>query len=145
MWALPIQIALIMPQITKNVVIWAHALQPTRVGSKQMRYIYTCLACHPPNSQSPRAESLNCLLSLYCVCYIYCIYSILLYIYATMAATDAQRRANNAYLQAAMESAMAAGLQNQPANTKKTYKKPQQDWKVSLGPQFHPIGSISVV
>jgi hypothetical protein len=48
-----------------------------------------------------------------------------------MAATDAQRRANNAYLQAAMESAMAAGLQNQPANTKKTYKKPQQDWKVS--------------
>jgi hypothetical protein len=60
----------------------------------------------------------------------------------TMAATDAQRRANNAYLQAAMESAMSAGLQNQPANTKKTYKKPQQDWKVS---QFHPIGSIGVV
>ena len=59
-----------------------------------------------------------------------------------MAATDTQRRANNAYLQAAMESAMSAGLQNQPANTKKTYKKPQRDWKVSISP---PIGSIGIV
>ena len=48
-----------------------------------------------------------------------------------MAATDAQRRANNAYLQTSMETAMSSGLQNQPPNTKKTYKKPQRDWKVS--------------
>jgi hypothetical protein len=48
-----------------------------------------------------------------------------------MAATDAQRRANDAYLTAFRNSAISAGLQGQPLNTSRAYKKPQADFIVS--------------
>jgi hypothetical protein len=78
MWALPIQIGPITPQITENVVIPAHAAAPTRVGRVVNKCgIYTCLAYHLPNSQSPRTRSLNCLLPYI----VYTVYTILYYIY----------------------------------------------------------------
>ena len=48
-----------------------------------------------------------------------------------MAATDAQRRANDAYLIAFRNSAISAGLKGQPLNTSKAYKKPQADFIAS--------------
>ena len=40
-----------------------------------------------------------------------------------MAATDAQRRANDAFLIASRNSAISAGIQGQPLNTTRAYKK----------------------
>jgi hypothetical protein len=48
-----------------------------------------------------------------------------------MAATVAQRRANDAYLIGCRNSAISAGLKGQPANTSRAYKKPQADFIVS--------------
>ena len=41
-----------------------------------------------------------------------------------MAATDTQRRANNAYLTAFRNAAISSSIKGQPLNTKRAYKKP---------------------
>jgi hypothetical protein len=48
-----------------------------------------------------------------------------------MAATDAQRKANDAYLIAFRNSAYSAGLKGWPLNTTRAYKKPQADFIAS--------------
>jgi hypothetical protein len=48
-----------------------------------------------------------------------------------MAATDAQRRANDAYLTAFRNAAISSGIEGQPLNTKRAYKKPQAEFIVS--------------
>jgi hypothetical protein len=48
-----------------------------------------------------------------------------------MAATDAQRRANDAFLTASRNSAISAGIKSQPLNTSRAYRKPQADFIVS--------------
>jgi hypothetical protein len=53
-----------------------------------------------------------------------------------MAATDAQRRANDAYLIAFRNAAISAGIEGQALNTKRAYKKPQADFIVSKPPML---------
>jgi hypothetical protein len=60
-----------------------------------------------------------------------CLCSSTLYAHATMAATDAQRKANDAYLIGYRNSAISAGLKGQPANTSRAYKKSQADFIAS--------------
>lgn len=48
-----------------------------------------------------------------------------------MAATDAQRQANSLLVHGYMNQALNAGIQGQPPNTTKTYRKPQRDFQVS--------------
>ena len=59
-----------------------------------------------------------------------------------MAASDALRRANKAFLSQALDTSLSAGLRNQPTNTSKTYKKPQRDFLVTETPlPFFPMNS----
>jgi hypothetical protein len=47
------------------------------------------------------------------------------------AATDAQRRANDAFLIASRNIAISASIKGQPLNTTRAYKKPQADFIAS--------------
>jgi hypothetical protein len=46
-----------------------------------------------------------------------------------MAATNAQRQANSLLVHGYMNMALNAGIQGQPPNTSKTYRKPQRDFQ----------------
>jgi hypothetical protein len=48
-----------------------------------------------------------------------------------MAATQPRRLANLAALNNARNVALAARFESQPANTARSYRKPQRDWQVS--------------
>jgi hypothetical protein len=51
-----------------------------------------------------------------------------------MAEFDVQHRACKAYLRGHLDLAQSAALKGQPVNTKRAYKKPQHDFKVSNSP-----------
>jgi hypothetical protein len=52
-----------------------------------------------------------------------------------MAESDVERRARRkAYLRGHLDTAQAAALKTQPANTQRAYRKPQRDFKVSNSP-----------
>jgi hypothetical protein len=56
-----------------------------------------------------------------------------------MAEFDVQRRASKAYLREHLDLAQSAALRGQPANTKRAYKKPQQDFKASNSPTGYTV------
>jgi hypothetical protein len=56
-----------------------------------------------------------------------------------MSATDAWRRANDAFLISRRNQALSAGLESQPKNTAKAYKKAQADFVVSGPPFFNRL------
>jgi hypothetical protein len=49
-----------------------------------------------------------------------------------MAESNAERLAHEQYLTHALNTAIGAGLESQPENTRKTYRKSQRDFKVSI-------------
>ena len=49
-----------------------------------------------------------------------------------MAQDNVQCLAQDLYLTQALNTAIGAGLKNQPKNTANAYKKPQRDFKVSI-------------
>lgn len=58
---------------------------------------------------------------------------------ASLSLYEIRTRNSNA-LHAAQQRALHARFESQPANTQKTYKKPQRDWKVCL---YEPRASLS--
>ena len=86
-----------------------------------------CLACKGKPVVPAPSPSNSCSASTFFATALY-------YTNATMAATDAQRRANDAFLTASRNSAISAGIKGQPLNTSRAYKKPQADFIVSRAP-----------
>jgi hypothetical protein len=65
---------------------------------------------------------------------------------ASLSLHEIRTRNSNA-LHAAQQSALHARFESQPANTQKTYRKPQRDWKVCTSlkppPPFLPFHLIN--